>query len=85
MANVWSFAMNSFDPLTSILIGLPEKPKITADNYLEWQKQWVFDAIGGKRLGQSFCLYFRIPNATPLYHFKDNNLSERWINDNYLK
>lgn len=77
--------MNSFDHLVSHVVGLPPKPTITQDNYSAWKKQWMFDAIGGQRLGQSFCTYFGISNATPLYHFKDNNLSERWIRDNYLE
>lgn len=50
-----------------------------------WKKQWLFDAVAGLRLGQSFCKYFGVSNAAPLYHFKDNNTSMRWIRDNYLQ
>lgn len=61
-----------------------DKAKITREEYAEWQKKWLFDCIAGKRLGQSFCEYFGIGNATPLYHFKVNSTSERWIRENHL-
>lgn len=59
--------------------------KVTKGEYAEWQKKWLFDCIAGKRLGQSFCDYFGIGNATPLYYFKGNSTSERWIRENYLE
>ena len=58
--------------------------KITVEQYEDFKKQWLFDALSGKRYGQSFCDYFGISNATPLYHFRDTWICERWIADNYL-
>ncbi len=63
----------------------PVVVKITSEQYLEWKKQWVFDALKDYRLGQSFCEYFGISNASPLYYFRDNNFSNVWIHDNYLQ
>lgn len=57
---------------------------ITWQEYEQWEKTYIIDALADKRLGQSFCEYFNIGNATPLYHFKDNRFSERWIKDQYL-
>ena len=57
---------------------------ITPEQYSDFKKQWLFDAISGKRYGQAFCDYFGISNATPLYHFRDTAICERWIEDNYL-
>jgi hypothetical protein len=57
---------------------------VTRQEYEQWEKTYLIDALAGKRLGQSFCEYFSIGNASPLYHFKDNRFSERWIKDQYL-
>lgn len=57
---------------------------VSKQDFQAWQRQWLMDAIGGLRLGQSFCNYFKV-SATPLYFFKDNSISLRWIKDNYLK
>lgn len=59
--------------------------KISIIEYGEFQKQWIMDALKGYRFGQSFCEYFEISNASPLYYFKSNKFAEQWINDNYLK
>lgn len=58
--------------------------RITQSQYDEFMRHYVMDAIAGKRLGQSFCERHGISNASPLYHFRDNNISERWIRDNYI-
>ncbi len=58
--------------------------RITQSQYDEFMRHYVMDAIAGKRLGQSFCERHGISNASPLYHFRDNNLCERWIRDNYI-
>lgn len=85
--------MNSFDHIANFLgntdnndiCSVPEKKYVTDKELEEWQKQWIFDALKSERLGQSFCNYFNISYASPLYFFKDNNFSMRWINDNYIK
>lgn len=59
--------------------------KVSAAQYAAWEQQWLFDAISGLRLGESFCKYFGVPRGTPLYYFRDNNLSLRWIKDNYME
>lgn len=58
--------------------------RVTKSQYDEFMRHYVMDAIAGKRLGQSFCERHGISNASPLYHFRDNNISERWIRDNYI-
>lgn len=58
--------------------------EVSKEQYERFKKQWIFDAISGLRYGQAFCKYFGIANSTPLYFFKDNSVSERWIKDHYL-
>ena len=89
MMNVWSLppmASNSiaFDRLVGEMLN-GNRPQITSTDYEQFKKQWVFDALKGYRFGQSFCEYFNINNSIPLYWFRDNNISERWIKDNYLQ
>lgn len=76
---------NSFTSMVYNLETIPTtRQLVNCERYNEWKKQWIFDAIKGYRLGQSFCEYFDISNASPLYYFKDNTFSDRWIKDNYL-
>jgi hypothetical protein len=78
--------MNSIEQMTAVLSTVPGlKLNVTEKEYAEWHKHWILDALRGYRLGQSFCEYFRISNASPLYHFKNNIFSEQWIKDNYIK
>lgn len=77
--------MNSFDYIVGTLSNSLVRPKITKEQYDEWKKQYVFDALRDCRLGQSFCEYFGISNASPLYHFKSNSFCEQWISDNYIE
>jgi hypothetical protein len=64
--------------------GEPRDFIITWKEYQQWEKVYIFDALAGRRLGESFCEYFGIGNAIPLYYFNDNKFSERWIKDQYL-
>jgi hypothetical protein len=57
---------------------------ITQEQYEQFQYYYVMDALKGWRYGQAFCERFGISNASPLYHFKGRDISERWIRDNYL-
>lgn len=78
--------MNAFDNIVNTLEreSLNGRPQISKQEFQDWQRQWILDAVGGLRLGQSFCNYFNI-TLGPLYYFKDNSISLRWIKDNYLK
>lgn len=86
--NVWSMWMknDNFGLMIDYLstFGGPSA-KVKKSQFDEWQRQWVFDAVAGMRYGQSFCKYFNIATASPLYFFKDNKVSERWIRDNYIE
>lgn len=77
--------MNSFDYIVGTISNSLVRPRITKEQYDEWKKQFVFDALRDYRLGQSFCEYFGISNASPLYHFKSNSFCEQWIFDNYIE
>lgn len=57
---------------------------ITPEQYEEFKYYYILDVLKGWRYGQSFCERFGISNASPLYHFKSQELCERWIQDNYL-
>ena len=57
---------------------------ITLEEYERFQYYYVMDALKGWRYGQAFCERFGISNASPLYYFRDRDICERWIRDNYL-
>lgn len=57
---------------------------ITQEQFAEFEQYLIWDLVGGLRYGQAFCERFGISNASPLYHFKGREISERWIRDNYL-
>lgn len=61
------------------------RPVIGNEQYTEFQRQWLMYYIAGKRYGEAFCEHFKIGTATPLYHFSDEDISKRWIKDNYLQ
>jgi hypothetical protein len=78
---------NSIGNMVNTITGLnlwPGVVPVTEDNYNLWTKTWVVDCMREYRLGQSFCIFFGIPNSSPLYWFKDQNTSLRWIKENYL-
>lgn len=77
--------MNSFDCIVNLLTNKSSNTTVTQEQYSEWKRHYVFDALKGHRLGQSFCEYFGISNASPLYHFKSNSFCEQWIHDNYIE
>ena len=66
-------------------VDLPFGQKISKKNYEEFRKQWIIDSLKGLRYGQSFCDFFKISNATPLYYFKDNRFAEKWIESHWIK
>ena len=58
---------------------------ISQEDYAQFEKYWVIYALQDKRYGQAFCEHFNLGNSTPLYHFKGVDVSQRWIDVNYLK
>ena len=40
---------------------------VTLDNYLQWQKEFSFDALRNRRFGQSFCNHFNIQDYRVFY------------------
>jgi hypothetical protein len=59
--------------------------KITPAEFEQFEREWILYILKEYRYGQAFCEHFGIGNATPLYHFKDETISRRWILDNYLQ
>jgi hypothetical protein len=57
---------------------------ITPEQFAEFERYLVIDILKGLRYGQAFCERFGISNASPLYHFRGREISERWIRENYL-
>jgi hypothetical protein len=58
--------------------------KITPEQYQEFERHWVIYILQEKRYGEAFCEHFNLNIYTPLYHFKDEDISRRWIKNNYL-
>ena len=58
---------------------------ITAAELEQFERAWIIYILKEYRYGQAFCEHFSIGNATPLYHFKDEAISRRWVIDNYLQ
>lgn len=67
----------SWDQLTT-----RENFKISKDEYEQFKREYIIYALADKRFGQAFCERFDLSGI--LYFFKDQNISERWITDNYL-
>lgn len=63
----------------------PEKVKVSLPDWESFKRQMIFEILADRRLGQAFCDRFGIGNSSPLYYFKDDTVSERWITDNYLE
>jgi len=40
---------------------------VSLDEYLDWQKQYTFDALLSQRYGQSFCNHFNIEDSRLFY------------------
>jgi hypothetical protein len=59
--------------------------KITPEQYQEFEHHWIIYILQEKRYGEAFCEHFKLNIHTPLYHFKDEEISRRWIKDNYLR
>ena len=76
-----------FDQMVNILTSAELSRKmnvITQEEYDEFKEiHWTLAILQNKRYGEAFCDHFGILAPTSLYYFKDKNISERWIRDNY--
>lgn len=77
-------AFPSSHTLTNVW-ALPKHHSITKEQYAEFEFAFVYYVLKEYRYGQAFCEHFGLGNATPLYHFKDETISRRWVSDNYLQ
>lgn len=75
-----------FSRMVEDLSNLNEGPlvSVSKSDYEKFKYQYCIDVLKGLRYGQAFCIYFGISSASPLFHFVDNKISERWIEDNYI-
>jgi hypothetical protein len=76
--------MNSIQWMVNQLTSTTKSFHITDEQYCSFKRNSIFKFIAGIPLGQAFCEYYDIGNASPLYHFKDDKISERWIRNNYI-
>jgi len=56
---------------------------ISTQEYELFKREYVMYALADKRFGQAFCEKYNLFGT--LYYFKDTNISDRWIKDNYIK
>ena len=78
---------DTFTSMTDTLANRWRHPKnnsITLEQYALFEREWIIYILKDYRYGQAFCEFFEIGNATPLYHFNDDDISKRWIENNYL-
>ena len=83
-----SSAQDVFSAMEYVLIDATTysaQTPITQAEYQNFKRYWIMDCLAGYRYGQAFCQRYGISNASPLYYFKDDKISERWIRDNYIK
>jgi hypothetical protein len=57
---------------------------ITEDEYQQWKRDFVWEALHGMRYGQSFCNHFGINDNHLYYAPGDIAWCDRYIRDNYL-
>lgn len=72
----------------SVTVEIANDIRITRSEYEAFRREFIIDALAGKRYGQAFCERFIDPTlrtASTLYYFSNRELCERWIEDNYLK
>jgi hypothetical protein len=56
--------------------------KITTSDYEKWKKLFSFDALRGKKYGESFCEYFKIRDYRILfasYSDADRLIQQNWV------
>lgn len=56
---------------------------VQENDYSQWQKEYVWDALQNQRFGQSFCNTFDIKDLI-LYHERDWVRADAYIRRNYI-
>jgi hypothetical protein len=59
-------------------------PTITQEDYDQWRRDYVWEALHGIRYGQSFCNYFGITDNHLYYAPGDIVWCDRYIRKTYL-
>ena len=59
-------------------------PAITADDYKQWQHDYIWEALHGIRYGQSFCNHFGITDNHLYYAPGDIAWCDQYIRNTYL-
>ena len=75
---------DKFNFMINAVMNSAVQPKVSQADFEKFEREWIFHALKDLRYGEAFCIFAGISNASPLYHFKDKKISERWIRDNYL-
>lgn len=58
-------------------------PRITEQDYDQWQREYVWDALQDQRFGQSFCRAFGIKDFI-VYYERDWVRADAYIRRNYI-
>lgn len=78
---------NSISAIADSIMSGKVDLRISREEYEAFKREYIIDALAGKRYGQAFCERFIGPEfqrASTLYYFNDMKVCERWIEDNYL-
>ena len=59
-------------------------PVITADDYKQWQHDYIWEALHGIRYGQSFCNHFGITDNHLYYAPGDIAWCDKYIRKTYI-
>ena len=59
-------------------------PVITQEDYEQWQRDYIWEALHGIRYGQSFCNHFRITDNHLYYGTNGLEWSDKYIRKTYL-
>lgn len=60
------------------------KQPVTAEDYEQWKKDYIWEALHGIRYGQSFCNRFGITDNHLFYAPGDISWCDKYIQKNYL-
>lgn len=58
---------------------------ISAEDYAQFEIEWVVYILKEYRYGQAFCEHFGIDQYNVLYYFQDEVVARRWIKENFLQ
>lgn len=56
---------------------------LTEDNYVRWDRAYIFDAMRDQRYGQAFCNHFGITDNL-LFYERDADRARRRIRQHYI-